>query len=82
VYCAIGFCFSESAGCFGRRDGRSGLWLMQPTPVFALALLGWLALMIVRMRFEETVLGRAFPEYESYRARVGALAPRLRIPGS
>ena len=55
---------------------------MHPTPVFALALLGWLALMIVRMRFEETVLGRAFPEYESYRARVGALAPRLRIPGS
>jgi protein-S-isoprenylcysteine O-methyltransferase Ste14 len=58
----------------------AGMWLAFPTPAFALALLLWSLMMLDRMRLEEAVLARAFPEYATYRRRVGALAtmPPLR----
>jgi protein-S-isoprenylcysteine O-methyltransferase Ste14 len=42
---------------------------------FAVVLGAWLAVTLVRIRFEEGVLALAFPEYESYRARVGCFWP-------
>lgn len=56
----------------------SGLWLIYPTAALACVLVAWVALMSARMHFEERVLITAFPEYASYKARVGAFAPRLR----
>jgi len=38
----------------------------------------WLAVLRIRMGYEERVLREEFPEYASYRRRVGALGPRLR----
>jgi protein-S-isoprenylcysteine O-methyltransferase Ste14 len=37
----------------------------------------WLGLVLARIRYEESVLGAAFPEYEEYKERVGMLAPRI-----
>jgi len=54
-----------------------GLWLRHPTLPFGTVLAIWFALLIVRIRYEERVLERAFPQYAAYRARVGALGPRL-----
>jgi protein-S-isoprenylcysteine O-methyltransferase Ste14 len=50
-----------------------GTWLLFPTVQLAAGLLLWLALMLDRMRNEERVLARAFPEYAEYRRRVSAL---------
>jgi protein-S-isoprenylcysteine O-methyltransferase Ste14 len=50
-----------------------GMWLLFPTIQFAAALLIWFLLMADRMRNEERVLARTFPEYEQYRRRVAAL---------
>jgi protein-S-isoprenylcysteine O-methyltransferase Ste14 len=50
-----------------------GMWLLFPTVQFGVALLLWFLLMADRMRNEERVLARAFPEYDEYRSRVGAL---------
>ncbi len=50
-----------------------GMALLFPTFQFGLALLAWFLLMADRMRNEERVLARAFPEYEEYRRRVTAL---------
>jgi len=55
-----------------------GMLVMFPTIPFALVLLVWSLLMLDRIRQEETVLADAFPEYESYRHRVGALGSRPR----
>jgi len=44
---------------------------------FGTVLAIWLALLAVRIRYEERVLEGVFPEYAAYRARVGALGPRL-----
>jgi protein-S-isoprenylcysteine O-methyltransferase Ste14 len=52
-----------------------GMWLMYPTATLALALGAWLALMVARIRFEETILAQAFPAHAAYRRRVGALMP-------
>jgi protein-S-isoprenylcysteine O-methyltransferase Ste14 len=54
-----------------------GLWLRHPTLPFGTVLAIWLALLAVRIRYEERVLEGVFPEYAAYRARVGALGPRL-----
>lgn len=54
-----------------------GLWLRHPTLPFGTVLAIWLALLVVRIRYEERVLEGVFPEYAAYRARVGALGPRL-----
>ena len=40
---------------------------------------GATALLVRRMRYEETVLAEAFPDYREYRQRVGALWPKLRV---
>lgn len=51
-------------------------------PTF-ITFLVWLAVMMARVSYEESVLTRAFPEYEDYRRHVGMFAPRLSWrPGS
>jgi protein-S-isoprenylcysteine O-methyltransferase Ste14 len=50
-----------------------GMALLFPTFQFGAALFVWLLLMVDRMRNEERVLARTFPEYEDYRRRVSAL---------
>ena len=54
-----------------------GLWLRHPTLPFGTVLAIWFVLLVARIRYEEGVLETAFPEYAAYRARVGALGPRL-----
>jgi protein-S-isoprenylcysteine O-methyltransferase Ste14 len=54
-----------------------GLWLRHPTLPFGTVLAIWFALLLLRIGYEERVLEGAFPEYAAYRARVGALGPRL-----
>jgi protein-S-isoprenylcysteine O-methyltransferase Ste14 len=55
-----------------------GMWLLFPTVQFGAALVVWFLLMADRMRNEEHVLARAFPEYDEYRRRVSALGFSLR----
>ncbi|HEX7024632.1 MAG TPA: isoprenylcysteine carboxylmethyltransferase family protein [Gemmatimonadales bacterium] len=55
-----------------------GLLLWHLTVPFALAYGTFLLLMWVRIREEEAVLERAFPEYAAYRARVGMFGPKAR----
>lgn len=55
-----------------------GLWLINPGIVLGIVVFVWLGATFARMRYEEQVLCAAFPEYEPYRARVGALGFRLR----
>jgi protein-S-isoprenylcysteine O-methyltransferase Ste14 len=59
-----------------------GMLLTFPTVPFALALLAWALMVADRMRLEESVLSKAFPEYADYRQRVGALftLPSRRTP--
>jgi protein-S-isoprenylcysteine O-methyltransferase Ste14 len=47
------------------------------TAPFAIAVLGWLGLIAVRIHYEEMVLENTFPQYAQYRQRVGMFAPRL-----
>ncbi|MBA3259716.1 MAG: isoprenylcysteine carboxylmethyltransferase family protein [Gemmatimonadales bacterium] len=54
-----------------------GILLRHLTLPFAVVLTAWFTLLLVRIRFEEAVLSRAFPEYQEYRRRVGAFGPRL-----
>ncbi|MGN6390920.1 MAG: methyltransferase family protein [Gemmatimonadales bacterium] len=54
-----------------------GILLRHLTAPLALLMFAWFALLLVRVRFEEDVLGRAFPQYADYRRRVGAFGPRL-----
>lgn len=56
-----------------------GMWLMYPTLAFAIALLAWIAVMRIRVHYEEEVLAGAFPEYTDYRRRVGRFFPRLTV---
>jgi protein-S-isoprenylcysteine O-methyltransferase Ste14 len=53
-----------------------GLILSHPTMPLAIALTGWATCIGLRMRYEEAILTRAFPDYVDYRRRVGALLPR------
>lgn len=55
----------------------AGLLLQHPTPELTVGLGIWLACTLARMRYEESVLEGAFPDYADYRARVGAFAPRI-----
>jgi protein-S-isoprenylcysteine O-methyltransferase Ste14 len=55
-----------------------GIWMLHATVVFAAALVVWLIIVRVRLRYEERVLSEEFPEYASYRQRVGAFGPRFR----
>jgi protein-S-isoprenylcysteine O-methyltransferase Ste14 len=56
---------------------NAGLWLRHPSLPFAVVLLAWLTLLLLRIRAEERVLTAAFPEYAAYRRRVGAFGPKL-----
>lgn len=56
-----------------------GLLLTHPTMAVVMALLAWGMCIRFRMRYEETILTQAFPEYEEYRRRVGALVPWTRL---
>lgn len=51
--------------------------LQRPTLVYAALVAVWLWLTYRRIRYEESVLEAAFPEYAEYRQRVGLLAPRF-----
>jgi len=53
----------------------SGIFLLRASPVAGLALLVWLGVVRVRIGYEERVLCAEYPEYERYRARVGAFGP-------
>jgi protein-S-isoprenylcysteine O-methyltransferase Ste14 len=54
-----------------------GILLTHLTIAFGLLLLVWFGIMLIRMRYEESILMEAFPEYSSYRSQVRALYPRL-----
>lgn len=54
-----------------------GILLRHLTPELAAVMAVWVALLLVRIRYEEGVLTAAFPEYRDYRRRVGAFGPRL-----
>jgi protein-S-isoprenylcysteine O-methyltransferase Ste14 len=49
-----------------------GILLRHLTVPFAIVLALWVALLLVRVRYEEGVLASAFPEYPAYRRRVRA----------
>jgi protein-S-isoprenylcysteine O-methyltransferase Ste14 len=55
---------------------NAGILLGHLTPVFAVVLAVWVALLLLRIRYEEAVLSTAFPDYREYRRRVGAFGPR------
>jgi protein-S-isoprenylcysteine O-methyltransferase Ste14 len=51
---------------------NAGILLRHLTVPFALVLALWVALLLVRVRYEEGVLTSAFPDYPEYRRRVRA----------
>jgi protein-S-isoprenylcysteine O-methyltransferase Ste14 len=51
---------------------NTGILLRHLTLPFAIVLALWVALLLVRVRYEEGVLASAFPEYPEYRRRVRA----------
>ena len=53
----------------------SGIFLLRASPVAGLSLLVWLAVVRVRIGYEERVLCAEYPEYKQFRARVGAFGP-------
>jgi protein-S-isoprenylcysteine O-methyltransferase Ste14 len=52
-----------------------GLIMSHPTVPLAIALVGWVVSIGLRMRYEEAILTQAFPDYADYRRRVGAVLP-------
>jgi protein-S-isoprenylcysteine O-methyltransferase Ste14 len=54
-----------------------GIWLRTLSIPFLIAVVVWIGLLLLRVRFEEAILSAAFPEYREYRQRVGAFGPRL-----
>jgi protein-S-isoprenylcysteine O-methyltransferase Ste14 len=52
-----------------------GIWLIYPSIVLAVGIAIWFGLTVTRMHFEERILMQAFPEYEAYKRRTGALFP-------
>ena len=55
-----------------------GIWMLHATLPFALVLVAWVLVLRLRVGYEEQVLRAEFPEYASYRQRVGAFGPRMR----
>jgi protein-S-isoprenylcysteine O-methyltransferase Ste14 len=55
---------------------NAGILLGHLTLPFAAVLTVWVGLLALRIRYEEAVLTSVFPEYDAYRARVGAFGPR------
>ena len=61
--------------------------LIYPSILLAAGIAIWFGLTLTRMHFEERILTQAFPEYESYKRRTGALLPtqfvfRRQAPGA
>lgn len=56
---------------------NGGILLRHFTLPLSAVLAGWLALLVIRVGYEERVLVSAFPQYREYRQRVGAFGPRL-----
>jgi protein-S-isoprenylcysteine O-methyltransferase Ste14 len=54
----------------------TGIWLRTLSVPFLIALLAWIGLLLLRVRYEEEVLAAAFPEYREYQRRVGAFGPK------
>ena len=52
------------------------VWLRFSVVAVALNIL-FIAAQVVRLRYEEGILGRAFPEYAEYRRRTSALIPGI-----
>jgi protein-S-isoprenylcysteine O-methyltransferase Ste14 len=52
------------------------IWLRWSPMVLALNLV-FVAAQVVRLRYEEEILARAFPEYRAYQARTSALIPGI-----
>jgi protein-S-isoprenylcysteine O-methyltransferase Ste14 len=59
---------------------NAGIMLRHFTLPLVAVFAAWLALLLVRVGYEEEVLARAFPEYAEYRRRVGAFGPKLARP--
>lgn len=55
----------------------AGMLLLHATPAFAVVFAVWLVLLHFRVGYEEHVLSAEYPEYDVYRQRVGAFAPRM-----
>jgi protein-S-isoprenylcysteine O-methyltransferase Ste14 len=53
----------------------AGIFLIRPSVPFTIVLLAWVAMLIPRLRFEETILRRTFPQYAGYASRVGMFMP-------
>lgn len=58
----------------------AGLAIQHPTIQVAVIMVLWFAMTWARIRYEEGVLMAVFPEYATYRMRVGALGPIHRRP--
>ena len=54
-----------------------GVFLMHDTPALGAVLALFCVLLYFRIRYEERILGVAFPEYRRFQASVGALWPHL-----
>jgi protein-S-isoprenylcysteine O-methyltransferase Ste14 len=54
-----------------------GVALSHLTPAATIACLVWAIVVAVRIAYEERILAATFPEYESYRLRVGRFTPRF-----
>jgi len=50
-------------------------WITHMHLVLSVVLLIWLGVTLLRIRYEESVLRAAFPEYSAYQAKVGRLWP-------
>ena len=53
----------------------SAMWLMYPSAAFAAVFAVWILVTLARMRAEEMVLTRAFPDYQEYKASTPGLIP-------
>jgi protein-S-isoprenylcysteine O-methyltransferase Ste14 len=55
----------------------TGIWMLHATVPFAIVLAAWLAVLRVRVGYEERVLGAEFEAYRRYKERVWAFGPAL-----
>ena len=53
----------------------TGMWLVYPSAAFAVVFAAWTLITLARIRAEEAVLARAFPEYRKYKESTPALVP-------
>jgi protein-S-isoprenylcysteine O-methyltransferase Ste14 len=57
-----------------------GIWFTHLTSQLGVVLLLWAVIMLLRIKYEETLLLAAFPEYADYRRQVRAIYPTLPRP--